>query len=172
LGVGDDRAVGLHKPFVLSDEAAQVRTADLLLSLEQDSDIAWRRSLGSKPRFKRLYVGEQLPLVVGSTPAIKVTLGDLGRKRRVTPSRFRLYGLNVVMSVDQNRRPIWRNVDPSANDRVPTGLDDPGCINPDLAEMRSKPVRTPANVDFGSGIRTHGRDPDKLLEFANKPRVR
>ena len=78
-------------------------TADLLLAFDEENKVHWKVSVLAHRGGHALYVGENLALVVGGAPGKKHIIADLGFERGGGPGRERFLGLDVVVTVDQDR---------------------------------------------------------------------
>ena len=104
-GVGEDDGVRLEHLAMLAQEVAEGAGAGLLLALDEDLDVDRQGTRGLEPAVDGGDVDEDARLVVGraAAPQAPVLLGRLERLR--LPLLLVAGGLDVVMGVEEERRP-------------------------------------------------------------------
>ena len=102
----------------------QVLTRDLLLALNNVLQIDGRPSLSPDERLGALDVSEQLAFVIGRPPCHYVVSLDGGLERRMTPEVEGVYGLHVVVAIDQDRRLLGADAELRVHYRMPRRLHD------------------------------------------------
>ena len=122
--VGDQSEVCRKPAPVLVQELVQIFTRDLLLALDDVLQIDGRLSLSPYERLGALDVSEQLAFVIGRPPCHYVVSLDGGLERRMTPEVEGVYGLHVVVAIDQDRRLLGADAEFRVHYRVPRRLHD------------------------------------------------
>ena len=104
--VGHHNSIGSKSLPIAGDKRHQISAADLLLSLENEFDIDGQAASGPQIGLHGLHMRQHLPLVVAYAPPKKVFSADGRIERRRAPLVDRVGRLDVVMSVDEQRRPV------------------------------------------------------------------
>jgi hypothetical protein len=138
--------------------------AEFFFAFDQETKID-RRPAG---RLDRLQQAEHLSLVVGRAARVQPAIADRRLERRRGPLVERIGRLDVVMTVDeQRRRP--RHVGPRAPDDgmrlAAEEFDVPASEPPQLG---GHPLRGGAAVGIVSGQRRNGRNAEELTQLTQQ----
>ncbi len=88
-----------------AQERREMRTADLLLALDEKNQVHRQIALRLQRLDDALDVGENLPLVIARPARGDDAVLHAGLKRRVMPEHERVDRLHVVVAVNQHGRP-------------------------------------------------------------------
>lgn len=159
--VGGDDEIGREIRSVGTNVVGQVRAADLLLALEQESDVERESVLLRDELPQDLESDVNGSLVVGDAAPAEAAISHRQLERRGDPLLQVARRLDVVVTVDQHRRRSRRAHPLPGHRRVTARLDDPGVGKVEFAQH---PVGGPEHGLPGR-IQTHAGDRDVVGEL-------
>ena len=97
-------------------------------------------------RFDRFEVHEDLPLVVGRSARVDFAVANRGFKRRRLPEIERVDGLDVVVTVEEDRRSTGCVHPVAVDDRIAGCVDQADMLHPDPGHLVRAPLRAALHV--------------------------
>ena len=130
------------------EERVQRRRPDLLLTFDQDANVARKRAGARQPRADRVRMCYRAGLVVGGAPPVETAVPLLGLERIARPVLDDPRRLDVVMRVQQNGREFRPGVQPLADDERLRSFDARGAhiLQPVRAQELDGRVRARTHV--------------------------
>ena len=147
--------------------------ADLLLALDDEFEVD-RLVSGLDHRLEGLDVHEHLALVVTRTPGkdgalgMQFRLADDRLERRGSPEIERIRRLDVVVSIDEDRRQGRVHNPLPVHDRIAGGLHDLHTVGPRLAQVICHGFRAADHVFLVGWVGTDGRNAEQVEQLIEK----
>jgi len=168
--VRDKRHVRAQQLSMVPDERLEARAPALLLALKDALQVDGRRALRLGPGLHRLDVGVELSLVVRCPPCEDVVADDRRLEGRALPEFQRIRGLDIVVTVDQDRGSGW--VGPGQlceDDRMAGGEHHLRPLESGFFQSVPKPVGCRPNVVLVPGLRADAGDAQEIRQFCQEP---
>ena len=144
--VAHQRRVGPGSLRLVAQQLEDDPAAALLLSLEDEMHVEGRQPLGIEHRFIGLEQAEHLPLVIGGPAGVELAVPHRGRERLGDPLVERVGGLDVVVAVDQECRPVRNPGTLRPDHRVARSLDDVHHRTAQAAQVGAQPLGGPPAI--------------------------
>ena len=163
--IRDDDNVGGQELLVIADELIEMKAPDFFLAFEKHFDVQRKPAGLLHVGFDGLEVHEDLPLVVGRTASVKLTLSNGRLERRGLPQLDRIDRLHVVVAVKENRRSARRVQPLAVDDGVARCLDDAHVLEADSTHVIRAPLGRPAHVSLMLRKRADAWDREIFLQL-------
>src|SRR5580658_222366 len=162
-GIRNDERIRLEAFAVLANEIPQTHAADFLFPFDHHLDVDGQFSSGVTQRFQRLDVDVNLSFVVRRAAAIEISVADGGVERRSGPKIQRFRGLNVIVSVEKDRRLAWSAQRFAIDERMHPGGRDFYVFQASGAKLIRHPARRFLDVRLVFRLRANAGNAQKFL---------
>ena len=165
--VGVQHHIGGEQLRVLGNEGLELVGTQLLLTLDQDLDVAGQATAGAKCRLETAECREERALHVGGTAGVDRAITNVRAERWCCPLVFRGDRLDIVVSVDQHCRSVDTGTQPLAvNHWVHCGLHEAYAAEADPPEVVTQPLSGGLELTSPLRLGTDGADLEKLTELS------
>jgi hypothetical protein len=166
--IGHQRGVRRKQIWSPRDQVTQCLATDLLFAFEDARDIQRQRPGGGQVGFECKDQREERPLVVGGAPTNQIVSVESRLERGCMPRRQIAGGLDVVVSVHQERGAAGQLVPGRAYQRLARAWHHVSVRESQAAQTLNEPIGAPPHVDGVPCIRAHRGYPREVSELVDQ----
>ena len=169
--VADQDGVGAGPLGLGAEQIEDHPAATLLLALEDEAHVERRAAIVIQDGLVRLQEAEDLPLVVGRPAGVQSAVAHRRGEGRGFPLLQGIGGLDVVVTIDQERGPARYGRALGPDHRMAVALDQVHHRAAQAGQLGTEPLGGTAGVLGVVGERAHARDREKVGELLEESRL-
>ena len=164
--IGNHDYVAIEFRPVFIQKGAEVVAANLLFPFDEENNVRGQVASPGEKLAHTKDMGHDLALVVGRAPRIDAPVANRWLKGRCPPLFQRFRGLDIVVPVDENRRPRWIRGRSGNHRRMTSGLAD---VSPEAKadKLLSQPLCTGNHVRDMLGLSRYAWKLQELKKVAH-----
>jgi hypothetical protein len=168
LGVRDNQCPAGQLAGMARQEVVERFGAHLLLTFDEENQIAGQGFAGLQPGLDRVDVGEVLAFVVADSAGIDVAADPARFEGRRGPEFHRIGRLHVVVSINEKRRLVGVRLRGSGEDDRVSGRRADFRLEAGRPAAGGQPLRTRLHVRRVLGLGADPRNPHVIEQLGNK----
>ena len=150
---------------MLADNGLDVGAADLFFAFNKEHHVRRAGAGGLKPAFQCFHVDVELTLVVGSAAGEESAVADFGLERRSSPELDGVFGLHVIVSVNEDGGCVGGTAPGAVNHRVSLRFPHFNLGAAGVAELAGEPIGRLAHAIGAFAIGGNAGDTKKLEQL-------